>query len=313
MNQSGDIVFASPVLIGSATSVGTFLWDFKAQKATAVALKGMPAVNNLTFEDGGGFTPAINNRGEIAFPAQVEASGGRQRTGTFFRDQDGKLLPVLLPGQSLPDGGQAIHASSRAINDAGAVALLAHQQGDAGNSAYLWSGVREPDAGKLTEVAVIGADAPGGGTFSDVWYVWLNNKNRNVLLDASFGDGRGLHLFAGGKLLPVLVPGQPMPGGGTFKNPRTTGYSVSFANDAGQHAIVVALEDGATAAYLMDADGKLSLILKSGTPTDLGTITSVGGGGGSFGVGLNNKGQVALTVRIDGGVDTMVLLTPGSP
>ena len=34
------------------------------------------------------------------------------------------------------------------------------------------------------------------------------------------------------------------------------------------------------------------------------------GRGGSFGVALNNKGQVALTVRFDNGPKTVVLLTP---
>jgi hypothetical protein len=32
--------------------------------------------------------------------------------------------------------------------------------------------------------------------------------------------------------------------------------------------------------------------------------------GTSFSIGLNNKGQVAINVKIDNGVDTMVLLTP---
>jgi hypothetical protein len=35
--------------------------------------------------------------------------------------------------------------------------------------------------------------------------------------------------------------------------------------------------------------------------------------GASFGVALNNKGEVALTVSIDGGADTLVLLTPAGP
>jgi hypothetical protein len=64
----------------------------------------------------------------------------------------------------------------------------------------------------------------------------------------------------------------------------------------------------------MDADGKLSLILKSGTKTNLGTVTSVGlGSGASMGVGLNSKGQIALTIDYVKGAETIVLLTPAGP
>jgi hypothetical protein len=85
-----------------------------------------------------------------------------------------------------------------------------------------------------------------------------------------------------------------------------------MANGAGQHAFLAQLEGGNTAAYLLDADGTLSLILKSGTTTNLGTITDVGGGNW-FGVGLNTQGQMLLPVRIDRGANTLVLLTPSAP
>src|SRR2546422_67111 len=86
---------------------------------------------------------------------------------------------------------------------------------------------------------------------------------------------------------------------------------VSAANEAGEHAFLAILEDNSTAAYRMDAAGKLSLILKSGTTTDLGTITQVGSGDAA--PNLNSKGQVALTVQLDGGNDTLALLTPTAP
>jgi hypothetical protein len=59
----------------------------------------------------------------------------------------------------------------------------------------------------------------------------------------------------------------------------------------------------------VDPDGNLSLIVRSGLGTELGTVQSVGGATGSFGVGLNNKGQVALPMRV-GGTSMLALLTP---
>jgi hypothetical protein len=92
---------------------------------------------------------------------------------------------------------------------------------------------------------------------------------------------------------------------------------VSAPNSLGEHAFMATLADGSTAAYRMDAEGKLSLILKSGATTELGQVTRIGKTSfatglarGGWGIGLNSKGQVALPVQINGGPETIVLLTP---
>ena len=58
-----------------------------------------------------------------------------------------------------------------------------------------------------------------------------------------------------------FVIGQDMPGGGRLKQP----FEPFAINDAGQFAFRATLADGSTAAYRLDTDGTLSLILKSGT------------------------------------------------
>jgi hypothetical protein len=62
----------------------------------------------------------------------------------------------------------------------------------------------------------------------------------------------------------------------------------------------------------VDGKGKVSLLLKSGTITDLGKITRIGNFQGSqpSSIAINSHGQIALTVRIDQGKDTLILLTP---
>jgi hypothetical protein len=151
----------------------------------------------------------------------------------------------------------------------------------------------------------------------------VNDKNGNVLIAARLNDpntGRAsLFLLADGKLTSVAVPGQTMPDGGQFREVTLLRRGVSPANRLGQHAFIATLADGATAAYLMDANGTLSLILKSGTVTELGTVTRIGralapnglaAARGGTGIGVNSQGEVALPVQIDGGPDTIVLLTP---
>jgi hypothetical protein len=330
MNQRGNVVFSALHLVGGEpVSEGTFLWDAQARKVSPVALEGMPATDNLTFEDGGDWSPVINNRDEIAFPADVRnASGNSLGFGIFLREPDGKLQSVVLPGQALP-GNQTNRFTFRpSLNDAGAVAFPASWEGFSGEGAYLW----EKDT--ITSLAVSGQKVPGG-KIAFFRFAWVNDANRSVLIVARLNDDAkgpfALYQFADGALTPIAVPGQEMFGGGKLKDIPLSKVGVSPANDRGQHVFIATLEDGATAAYLMDADGKLSLIIKSGTATDLGQVTQVGGtlaadeshsqlypvaGGllrGGFGVSLNHQGQVALPLSIDGGPAMIALMTPVVP
>jgi hypothetical protein len=83
----------------------------------------------------------------------------------------------------------------------------------------------------------------------------------------------------------------------------------------GEHAFKGRLEGGSVALYQVDADGKLTLLLKEGEATEWGPIRSLREGSG---IGLNSQGQVSLVVRIasgtvaSGGPETLVLLTPSA-
>jgi hypothetical protein len=308
MNQLGNIVFAPGT--ASATA-GTYLWESDTQKVTPVALNGQPAANNLTFVDAGGAgssAPVINNFGEIAFPAIVKNSAGKNQPGLFFQGRDGKLLPVALPDQEMPDGHKIVFAFDPQINDAGTVTFLARREGENTNSAYLW------DKGPITPLAAAGTDTPGGGKFADVYGIWLNNASRSVLALAPLkrSSPGGLYRIANGQVTPLVLPGQDLPDGVKLVEIN----AISFPNDAEQYALLARRSDGTRAAYLLAPDGTLSLVLKSGTATDLGTLTNLGPAGtapGSAGIALNNRGQVALTARITGGPAVILLLTPTMP
>lgn len=316
MTQSGNVVFA---VFGRnwATSLGTFLWNATARTLTAVALPGMPATGDLTFADVGGFAPAINNIGDIVLigglkgPTRSAGAGG-----IFFLGRDHTLQPVLLTGQELPGGGKVAAAeflSARpSITDSGAVAFRAQRQGTP-FSAYRW------EQGTLMPLLLAGKDVPGVGKIADVSGVFANNKNRTVLVSATVSgrSGNGLYRVEADKILPVAVPGQEMPGGGKLKSAvpgdGSGSRSISQASEAGEHAFVATLADGSAAAYRVDGEGKLSLLLKSGTPTELGTITKIGPAPAWNGIVINSQGQVALAVQIDNGPPALVLLTPAAP
>lgn len=310
MNQLGDLVFTAEMQVGHETEGGTFLWNDRAQQVIPVALKGMPAVQGLTFEAGAGFASAINNHSEIALVAHVKTAAGIAQPGVFFLGRDGNLLPVALPDQELPGGGKILSAWLPSTNDAGVVVFLARDQDGHLASLYLW------EQGTLMRLAGAGSGAPGGGRFARFILLRVNSHDRSVLVAARIHDYKqgpiALYRFVEGSLSPLVIPGQEMPGGGKLRTLQPSG--ISFASATGQVAFLAELEDRSTAAYLVDSAGKLSLILKAGPNSSAlrGNITLIGHQGwrGSFGIGLNDKGQVALPIQIDGGVDTIVLLSP---
>jgi hypothetical protein len=307
MNQKGNLVFSAQSGKGQAVEYGTYRWDAAARTVTPVAVKGMPAVNGLTFEQGGFFSPVVNNRDEIAFPAAVKNAAGKAANGIFFIGQDGNLLTVVLPGQEIPGGATFQEAFRPSINDSGSVTFLTLANlTSSPNGAYLWErGV------PLTLIATKGTLTTEGKQVSEVTGAWVNNNNRAILVAARVAgvSGHGLYRFADGQLKPLVVRGQEMPGGGQLADVDALGGAVSWANDAGQHAFYAQLVDGARGAYLLNADGTLSLIVKTGTNTEVGAITRIAPGE-SGGVALNNKGQVALPVQIGDGPNSVVLFSP---
>jgi hypothetical protein len=322
MNQLGNLAFAAAAYHGgNLIDLGTFRWDARAQTVTPVARKGMPATSDLTFETGGYLAPVINNQNEIAFSAFLkDVEGKRLDTGVFLARPDGAIVPVAVPGQALPNGLKISYADNPSLNDAGVVTLRAVGEGEPEEDIYLWPGTGETDGGSITLLVAAGTAAPDGGKLARFSHAWVNDRNRNVLVLARLNTETGpagLYLLVDGKLMPVAVRGQEMPGGGQLKDLPLDQYDVSSPNRLGQHAFMATLADGATAAYLMAADGKLSLILKAGDPTELGKVTRIGRetrpgnlARGGFCLGLNSTGQVALPVQIDDGPETIVLLTP---
>jgi hypothetical protein len=115
-------------------------------------------------------------------------------------------------------------------------------------------------------------------------------------------------LWSYGSLTALVPPGQEMPGGGKLASVLLWAW-----NDTGQMAFMGKLEDGTRSVYLLELkpDGKLLLVLNSDATTEQGRITNIGGH--SPGISLNNKGQVAVAVEVEGGPDTIVLLTPAAP
>jgi hypothetical protein len=191
---------------------------------------------------------------------------------------------------------QTVYAYS--LSDTGRVGFAAVSRANGLLQPYVW------EKGTLTRIGS-GAGFP----------VWVNNHDSTVLVP---GNLSALDRWVAGQAFSVAAPGDQMPGGGRFKDFGVDLYYTNAANDAGQHVFLARITEAGktlTAAYLLEpgtretGGGALSLVVKEGMTTELGTITRLGE---FYGIGLNSQGQVALPVRIDNGPPTIVLLTPGT-
>ena len=329
MNESGNVAFVP--FDGAGNSLGVYFWDATKQAVNRLATPETPATGDLAFASGGkDGGAALNNRDEVAFVAPVKAASGSASEGVFLRRADGHIEPVALPGDALPgQGGQFRSGPVGArppvlpilgLNDAGQVIFLAlgtgiKPTGVLADSVYRW------ENGTISLVADSGTDIPGMGTSVGFVAPGPNNQNDEVLLNPwipSTGGIGGFVLWEQGQLVPVLLPGQTLPGGGQFKAGGIPDYN--RPNALGQYPFAVNFTENGTigsGAYLVGADGKLSLIARTGMTTPLGTLTRVSpvltSSVGSGGLGINRQGQVALTARIDNGPVVLLLLTPKNP
>jgi hypothetical protein len=315
MNQQGNLAFA--VTSPGSNPLGTFFWKAAAQTLAPIALKGMPAGGDLTFTVPGGTTPVINNHDQVALPCVVEDASGQAGPALFLRAADGTVQPVVLPGQTLLDGVANDGPFSPSIDDGGRVAFLAQRHGDSQFSAYVWQ------QGTLAPALIVGTKTPAGAVTS-VSSVLLDHQDTGMLMTAGIGGSpnQGIYRLLNGQLTPLVTPGQGMPDGSQFATLPTliagqegqiwNAAPISDGDAAGIRVFLATLQDGSTAAYLLHPDGTTALVLKSGMTTPLGQITQLGNPGGTA-AGPNRTGQIALTVRIDNGPQTLLLLTPAAP
>jgi hypothetical protein len=325
INESGNVAFV-PV-DGSGNSLGVYFWDATKHAVNRLATPETPATGDLAFASGGkNGGAALNNRDEVAFVAAVKTASGSAGQGLFLRRTDGHIVPVALPGDALPgQGGKVRNAGvgpSPAVsgvlglNDAGQVTFQALgtgiqsvANGFSTDSLYRW------ENGTISLLAESGTDIPGLGKIQGFFAHGPNNQNNKVLLSTWTPNGPGINgilLWDQGQLVPVLLDGQPLPGGGQFKG---GGVDINRPNALGQYPFGVSFtENGQTGsgAYLLGADGKLSLIARSGMTTPLGTLTRINPDV-TGGIGINQQGQVVLPAQIDNGPDVLLLLTPKSP
>lgn len=225
-------VFATAAYVSPAPAAGN---DADVRFAIKpLALLGDPVPNGGEFDFG--FEPyAVNNRGDVAFAADLFVAGMEIGQGIFIRTPKGELIEVVRAGEVTPEANAifgSFVAEKTPMNYRGDLAF-AFQREPESDVAGVNTGVYRfsRKTGAVTPVMLPGDPAPGGGKFAGALTAsgfnnWGHVAFAGLVTGADIDpdtppgiDGLGVGVFIQdrkGRTVSVIRPGHPGPAGGVF-------------------------------------------------------------------------------------------------
>src|SRR5216683_1313046 len=208
MNNRDEIAFVGTVRRGRETLQVLYLYSGGVLRKLVAG--GDPAPRGGSFDRFG--VPAINNKGVVVFPAVIEQGAV---LGGIFVAGARELRLLVGAGEIGPGGAMLVRFSERAaIDDEDNVAFVAHL--GSGTSA---EAVLVANASGLTQLAIVGENAPGGGRFA-AFGPWPNfGPNATVAFVAAIDGGPGtlgIYLGTPGAIHRVAMVGDRMANGGVI-------------------------------------------------------------------------------------------------
>ncbi len=276
----------------------------------------------------------LNNRGQLAFGADLNKGAGDVGEGVFITDAAGNQTTLARTGDTSPDGQTygPVFLGTASINDAGEGAFVIHRDGfdfptllarDA--ALYRYS----PTTGLVTPEILPGDAAPGGGTFHGVNFRPVINDAGTIafsgLIETNIGPGNppdnpdpasqtglGFGIFtvdAHHHVTKIMRPGDAAPGGKTFDFAQNPWINAKGDIAFGAHvAEDPTIQFGASfpagnqifaaeSVYLFHKNtGKFEAIATQGGPAPGGGTFTY-----AFGPVMNNKGDIAYFGALDAG------------
>jgi hypothetical protein len=210
LNDNDELAFVATVRRGREMLDVLYFWN--GQRLQRVVAEGdrLLWIGGTMDKIGG---PSLNNSGVIAFPATLFK--GPTLGGIFVAGaRDLRLL--VGAGDRAPSGGMILRFSERvAIDDEGAIVFGSYLgEGGSKREAVLRTGLEG-----LTEIAVEGALAPGGGRYGGFGPWPTVGPNGMMAFIAALDGGPGqLAAFAGraGDIGRVATTGETLPNGGAI-------------------------------------------------------------------------------------------------
>ena len=247
LNNRDQIVFVATVRRGRETLQALYLYsDGVLRKLVA---GGDPTPRGGTFDRFG--LPAINNKGAVAFPAVVERGAV---LGGIFVVGTSELRLVVGAGEIGPGGAMLVRFSERAaIDDDDNVAFVAHLGSNSPSEALVVA-----STSGLTQLAVSGEAAPGGGRFA-AFGPWPNfGPSAAIAFVAAVDDAAGpLGIYFGnpGAIRRVAMVGDRLPNGGTLPAFALNSVTSAGANGGLTFATMANPEDGQNGIYYYGPPG----------------------------------------------------------
>jgi hypothetical protein len=243
--------------------------------------------------------PVVSAAGQVATASQLN---GPANVG-IFAGYPGSVQAVALPGGPAPTGGTYTGLDTPALNTSGTMAFLASMTG--GPAAQ---GIFAGTAGTFQPVAVQGAVAPAGGTYTSGFTDPVLNASGQVAFRANLTGGtatQGIFVGTSGAVQAAAIQGAAAPAGGIYD------FLVGSPelNAAGQLAFQARLTGGtATSGLFVGTPGAIQSVALQGQ------AAPAGGNFGSFYPGnllINSTGQVAFGANLTGGSATQGLFAGG--
>jgi hypothetical protein len=346
LNNSGDGAFIYILdpnnFLPFGVNAGLFRFSLRNQTPAAVVVPGVtkaPTPAGATFA-GVYFDSSLNNRGDLVFNGVVPGLVGPPNSngfgvGVFKADRRNHIASIVVPGDKAPGGGVFDDAIEGWTNDPGDIAFDAHVKGeeciDLGGGFELVCGssvYKMPKNGKIQSIAHQGDPAPGGGTYRQAFGPVMNDAGDLVFVgDLTAPPDHSLTLgvfqHSKGITTPVVLPGDPLPGGGHFATTASIPYQY-YLNNAGDITFVAALDTvhggvADTGLYLV-SHGKTQVVARTGafiphvgtvahvnSPSFLSPVPSSLQAGGI----INDRGQIFFEVILTDGTGVLLVATPG--
>jgi hypothetical protein len=208
LNDNDEMAFVASVRRGHDMLDVLYFWNGRR-------LQRLVAEGELLLQIGGAMDkigePALNNSGVVAFPAAIRKGPA---LGGIFVAGARSLRLLVAAGDLTPGGSMIVRFSERvAIDDEDGIAFGAYLGGEGGaREAVLRTG---PNG--LAEIAVEGAEAPGGGRYAGFGPWPTAAAGGATAFIAALDGGPGpLAAFAGkaGDVRRVAAMGEALPQGG---------------------------------------------------------------------------------------------------
>src|SRR5437867_8946513 len=206
LNEGGELAFAAAIA-GARAVEGIFVASPRGTRAIALAGGAAPEIPSGTFANVD--TPALNDRGDVAFLATVRR--GRESLEAIYLHSGGKSRKIVAQGDPAPAGGTFAGFGPPSLNGKGSIVFGAVVEGRA-----VPGGLFASKGGAIRMLVGAGAETPDGGIVAKFSERGALNDAGAAAVDAIL---KGAPPSRAISRAPHRVPrtarlGDPAPGGG---------------------------------------------------------------------------------------------------